>query len=558
VRILGLLGLPLAGLLAWQLMPKDPEPAPACSALEPAIEGRWAPAIRAELDQVLRADAASEGAATTVLTSLDRYAAQWDAASLDNCTSTRLRASQSERIYDLRGACLRHRRIAFTELVAGLIADPEARGRAVEASGGLPSVGSCSDVASLELEPEPPTDPEQRAAVADLRDAIAGVDALIELGQAQAAITRAREIASLAAQLDHPPLTAEAALVLGRAATLGDAYGIGIEALRRAYFTATTAAHPRIQAEAAIALVYTLGYLQQDHARGREWADHAAAIVARIDEGGLLEADAQHVISVLGEATGDHAGALVAQTRAYEIRRSLLPPVHPDLARSVHLLGLIHHSRGANEQALEYQARAVAMRTELFGPEHPDVAGSLNNLALTQRDLGRYDDAKATLARAVKILSDSPNAHASSLTRSLTNLAAIERELGNLGEARAIEQRSLALRRESVGDQHPEVADSIVGLARIALAEGELDEAEGLARDGVARLERDFAAGHPEIFAATVVLAQVLEARGQLGEGARVLATVLARSRVDELDTRDRREAEALLARAEPVTSPSP
>ncbi|MFV8755220.1 protein kinase domain-containing protein [Nannocystaceae bacterium ST9] len=539
----GALGLSAGAgaLIASLLAGPDPSPAPACDELVAGLEGRWTEAARTELELALGQDAA----ASSVVQALDDYAAAWDAATFDNCTRTRVELAQSERVHELRAECLRHRQIAFEELVRVLGEGQGERNRAVEAAAHLPAIATCSDVAALELEPAPPSDPTLRGEVELLRDEIAALEPLVELRGGK---QRARELAARADELPYPPVQAEAALIAGRALALADLLDEGVARLRQAYFLALTSGHARTQARAATELVYAVGYLQQDHRGGREWAEHALAIVARVDEGGLLEADVQHSLAVLLDAAGDHGAALAANGRAYAIRRRLLPVNHPDLARSLNSMGNLHHSLGQLERARSDHEQALAIRTAIFGPDHPITSGSLNNLALTLRDLGELERARELFEQAVASLERS-GSQGNNLARSLTNLAEVERRLGHLARARELEQRSLALRRASVGDLHPEVADSIVGLARIALAEGELEQAELHARDGVARLTRDFAAGHPETFAANVVLASVLEARGQIDEAARVLAAAFAESRVEELEASDLAEAKALLRR---------
>jgi tetratricopeptide (TPR) repeat protein len=372
---------------------------------------------------------------------------------------------------------------------------------------------------------------------------------LLEMRRTQPAIAQAREVAARADALAYPPVRAEAALVLGRALAADDGLTEAIAELRRAYFVAMSCGHARTQAKAATELVYAVGYLQQNHGQGREWAEHALAIVARIDEGGLIEADAHHSLGVLLDSAGDHTGSLAAYERAYELRKALLPAVHPDLARSLNAIANIQHSLGHFDRSREGHGRALEMRITLYGPDHPAVAGSLNNLSLTLRDMGELEQAKQQLERAVGIVERLSGTHGNGLPRSLTNLAEIERRLGNYPRAREIEERSLAIRRATVGDAHPEVADSILGVARIALAEGQLEQAEVLARDGLARLRRDFAIGHPEIFAATLVLAEVLEAKAEGDEAARLLVGALADSRVEELEAVNLAQARALLER---------
>jgi tetratricopeptide (TPR) repeat protein/predicted Ser/Thr protein kinase len=546
---LGLSAAAGAVIAGWLVAPS--EPPQQCRDLVAGIEGRWTDRGREDVEQALAGDPTTQASAATVLATLDTYADVWDAANADNCESTHVERAQSERVHDLRADCLRHRRIAFEQLV-DLLGDPATpHDRAVEAAARLPAVEACSDVAALELEPELPTDSQLRGEVEDLRDEIAAVESLIEM-HSEPALERARAIVARADTLDHPPVQAEAALVLGRALATTDALESAVAELRRAYFLAMSCGHARTQAKAAIELVYAVGYLQQKHPQGREWAEHALAIVARVDEGGRIEADARHSLGVLLDSAGDHTGSLAAYQRAYELRQRLLPAIHPDLARSLNALGNLHHSLGDFEQSREHHERALEMRRSLYGPDHPAIAGSLNNLSLALRDLGDLEGAKLALEQAVAIVEDASGPHGNGLARQLTNLADIERRLGHLPRARELEERSLALRRASVGDAHPEVADSIVGLARIALDEGRIEEAETLARDGVARLRRDFAVGHPETFAATLVLALVLEAKGERDEAARVLVGALAESRVEELEAGDLARARAVLDRLAP------
>jgi eukaryotic-like serine/threonine-protein kinase len=540
-----------AGALLTSLLVIHSPELDVCTTLVPELEGRWTAAARERLAVALTRGQ-TEQTTTSALELLDDYARAWDAASADNCASTHVAQTQSERVHELRASCLRHRRIAFEQLLSSLSEQGAgaAREQALEAAARLPAIATCADVAGLELEPLLPEDPTLREQVEALRDELAAIEPLLEVREIEVAITRARASTQAATQLGHAPLEAEAALVLGRALARSDALEAGVDELRRAYFTAVRSGHAHVQAKAAGELVYVVGYLQQQHAQGAEWAEHGQAIVARVDHGGLIEADMQHALGVLRHASGDKLGSLAAYTRAYELRLAILPDQHPDLARSLFSLGSLHHGLGDLASARDFHERALAMRRSLYGPDHLVPTASLNNLALVLRDQGELEQAKAAFELALAALEQAGGATNDGRARVLTNLADIERRLHALDRARELEERSLALRRASVGDDHPEVADSIVGLARIARDRGELEEAEILARDAVARLERDFARGHPETFAATVVLASVLEARGQLELAAELITAGLSESRREQLDRADLREAEALLERA--------
>jgi tetratricopeptide (TPR) repeat protein/predicted Ser/Thr protein kinase len=540
-------GLVLSALLGGMIVSKLAQPGPparACTGLPSDIDGVWTGSERERVERALL-DASTPESAQTVLRSLDAYAAGWDAAQLDNCTKTTIDQIQSDAVHELRARCLRHRKAAFEQLVELLSADASRLDRAVEAAARLPDVDACADVDALALTPALPTDPQLRATVEHLRDEIAGLQSRIELGPS---VERARDVVARAdASSDHA-IAAEAALLLGRTLAAVDDLPASVIQLRRAYFLAMSCGHARTQAEAATSLVYVVGYRQQDHARGKDWVEHALAIAARF-EGTLVEADAVHAVGVVRDAAGDSLGALAAYRKAHELRQQLLPSVHPDIARSLLSLANIHSGLGEIELARDHQQRALQMRLELFGPDHVVIASSLNNLALSMRRLGELDEAKQLLERAVAIYESSSGSNRDGLARALTNLADVERLRRDHARARALEERSLAVRRATVGDLHPEVADSIIGLARIARDEGQLEPAEAFARDALARLQRDFAPGHPETFAATVVLASILELRGQADEAARVLVSALADSSAENLDADDLADARALLDR---------
>jgi tRNA A-37 threonylcarbamoyl transferase component Bud32/tetratricopeptide (TPR) repeat protein len=529
--------------LAWALL-GPPAHAQVCSALVPDLEGRWGAVERERVARAL----AEQPTSAPVLASLDAYAREWDAARRDSCEQTHVAAEQSERVDALRRACLDQRAVAFEQLVVVLAAG-ESLERALEAASALPDLSRCSDITALELEPPPPRELERRREVERVREALAGLGTQVELDRAALAVPSARARLAEAEQLEHPPLVAEARLTLARALLGDDRLEPGIAELRRAYFDAMACGHARVQAEAAGALVYAIGYQRQDHRLGREWGEHALASAARLGDADLIAADIHHALGVLLLAAGDLDGSLAAYTHAYELRKARLLAPHPDLARSLYGLATVSGRLGRNELALELHRESMAMTLALYGPDHSDTAGSHNNIAIILSDLGRLDEAARELELGIAILDAPAGPRLSELPRMLTNLADVERRRGRLARARELEQRSLALRRESVGDAHPEVADSILGLARIELDEGDLDVAAQHARDGLARLRRDFAPGHPEILAAGLVLAEVLAARDARAEARCTLVELLEQTEASNLGPERYAEALALVHR---------
>ncbi len=549
---LGLGAAAVAGaVLTYALSGGAPPPVDLCAQVNVSMDAAWSEEKRAKLREALELGRDADGAvlAQSVISTLDAYAQGWSQAHLGNCRDTFGSRTQSERVHALRESCFRHRQISLEQLVATLTQDPASQARALEAATSLPPIDGCSDVRSIELEPALPTDPSKRERVENARDELAALQALVDATPGPVIVKRVAEFSHRADELEYGPLIAEAHLIYGLALNDTDDLEGGVEHLRRSYFTALKSASWRVQVRAASELVFTIGYLQQDHKLGKEWADHAMAVLDHIGDDGLLKADTYHAYGVLLDASGDDLGAQRAYQTAYEIRDRLLPDPHPDRARSLNSLGNCAHGLGDHESAIRYHRAALAMREKLYGPRHRSSGTSWNNLSLSLRDSGDLAGAREALLKSTEIEERNSGSLNDGLARSVTNLAEVERRLGNYSAAIEQGERALKIRIASVGIDHPEVADTLVVLALAHRDRGDFKRARELAEDALARLQRDFAPDHPLVFNAQVTLALIQESQGETKEASGRVVAALAAARDDHIDPADRTDATQLLAR---------
>src|SRR5262249_1987031 len=192
---------------------------------------------------------------------LDGYAAQWTAMHTEACEATRLRGEQSERVLDLRMACLEHRRGGLRALVEVLArADGKTVGRAVQAAQSLAPISDCADLALLDRAEPPPGDPTLRRRVDAIDAELTRARALEAAGQFQPALAIAASASAEASAVGYPPILAAALYLVG---VLENDGGDGKEAeklLRQALLAAEAGRRSELAADAPVLLVPLLRF----------------------------------------------------------------------------------------------------------------------------------------------------------------------------------------------------------------------------------------------------------------------------------------------------------
>ncbi|HTA19669.1 MAG TPA: serine/threonine-protein kinase, partial [Polyangia bacterium] len=193
---------------------------------------------------------------------LDQYAERWAASYAEACESTNLRGEQSTEVLDLRMGCLNERLgnlRALTDVFAQ--ADKLVVEYAASAAGALPSLDACADVELLRSVAEPPSDPDNRRRVEQVRQELARFIAERDSGQCMSAAARADALVATVDATGYEPLRAEVLVAAGR---LGDQCADaaqGIERLKAGYNAAIDGRDDRVAAEAAVAMPVSLGRL---------------------------------------------------------------------------------------------------------------------------------------------------------------------------------------------------------------------------------------------------------------------------------------------------------
>ncbi len=546
----------LAGGLAWGLRPSPEQGLVPCRDTAAHLDGRWDDA-RAE--RVTRAFETSGSAMATdtlvrVRERLDRYAEAWVQMRTDNCRATRVHGDQSEELLDLRNACL-DRRLRQVEDVVTVLeqADADVVQRAVTLVATLPSVEACADVVALRQGLPPPEDAAVAEQVERIREEIGRAQALSHAGRYDEATALALELRERATPLAYPPVLAEADMLEGE---LRLELGESAEAerlLQRAFFSALRLRHDELAARAAARLVYVVGYQLARHADGAAWGQHALSLGLRVGEGQLPEAEVHHSLGVLADAAGDDAAAGEHHRRAHELRTRLLPPDHPDLARSLNALGNVHLDQGEYDQALGRYREAQQLRERVFGPGHPVVAGTLNNVSIILRRKKDFDGAVEVLERAVRIYESSSGTDRPALARAFNNLGLVLREGGDPTAAEVQHRRALELRERMLDPEHPDLGDSMAGLARALSDQGRHDEAEPLLERALQMYERSFGPDHPAVAEALIGLSVAQHGQGRMESARQSIERAVAIFEVRTPDTAEADEARAWLERIRAV-----
>ncbi|WP_437997656.1 serine/threonine-protein kinase [Sorangium sp. So ce185] len=513
-------GIALAGLAAvglWQQRPNG-----ICEGGEARLAGVWDEATKAKVRAAFAGTGRphAEDTYRRVEGALDARARAWVAMYADSCEATRVRGEQSERLLDLRTACLERRRQEMTALAALFARGPDAEvlDRSVQASLALPGLAGCADAGALTAAIPPPEDAAARARVGALRGRLAEVRALAEAGKIGEALALARPIADEARTVGHAPIEAEALLALGRAQRDAHDTKAAEATLGEAARAASRARDDAVAAEAWTQLLYVIGYQEARHegalalrlaAEGAAERDSDPAARARLastlalvlnEQGKHGEAAelAERALAGLKEALGpDHPDVAIAESRlgnvlvrverfddaerafqrARSIQERILGPDHPTIALTFNSLGRVYTAQSRNREALPFIERAVAIQERALGPDHPFLAASLNNLGNALVMLGETDRARSAHERALAIRERALGPDHPDVASSHNNVGAVLEMQRKVAEAAPHYARALAIRERALGPDHSSLASTLANLASVLVAQKKHAEA---------------------------------------------------------------------------------
>jgi tetratricopeptide (TPR) repeat protein len=432
---------------------------------------------------------------------LDDYASKWAATHDDACAATHLRGGQSQRIMDLRMACLDRRRAELSALVDTLArADADVVARSAHAVSELGVISRCSDLEALQSRVEPPADARTREAVEALRAEMVTGQAAFAAGKYVEGVDLMTRVAEEANALGYRPLEAEANLLLGKLQARAGDPKPGASSLERAVESALAGGDDRTLAAALAALVHVAGNQNAQFEAGHRFARLSRAANERLGDDAGLEAERMQSVGSLFYAEGRYAEALEAFNNAATLLESKVGEDHLRVAQAYDSSGNALYMLARYEEADRDYRSALAIYEGLLGPQHPTIASTRSHIAGAFAGRGEYAQALTIYAEALEIAQRALGEDHPEVAHHFGNVSLMQLYLGDYAAALKSSERAHAIRRAQHGStDHPELADSLAELASIHYYLGDTEKTLELGEQALGMRERLLGPEHPDI-----------------------------------------------------------
>ena len=391
--------------------------------------------------------------------SLDRYVDDWTDAATAACRATRVTGEHSERVLDLRMACLDQRRAqlrATWDILARV--DETTVFRAARVATTLPSVTHCDRVETLLAVDPLPDDPEARTIVDQAREELAAVRALRQIwpNEARARLERAQQ---LSARVDYVPLSAEVDLNLGFIELEAGEFDTARTTMQRAMWAAVATRHDEVGAVAAQAIARSL-MAQSQYDQAADWLEMARAVYRRT---GVADGTTSHVANQEAELAlrrGRPTEALPWARRSIALADT---PREEVLGRS-RLAAALAHAGSMDEALAEYEV-LLEMAEDVWGSANPNLASMMTTYGAQLAKAGQVERGLALMEDALQIVravhgDDHPMAETIH-----SHMATALARLGRYDEAIVRYEAYGSALAGRVGSHHPEVAMNHVNIA---------------------------------------------------------------------------------------------
>jgi tetratricopeptide (TPR) repeat protein len=382
------------GIAAFAFGRADRASAPACDGGAAELEAVWNDRARGALHAHFAALGSpyARQARDHVTGVLDAYGARWRGVHREACLAHR-DAKLSDRMFDLRLACLARGRAAFEaaiRVVSSTTAERLPDGIAAAAQ--LPELGRCADPTIL-LSPVAPPPREAEATCGALSDELASLE--IELRAARPDIQpRVDDAVARARALGYAPLTARALRLAGVAALAVRDRPAAIASLGEATTLALTAGEHALAIEAYARRAFAEGTSgiprPEDALSGLPLVEALAAGLPESDR--AVRASLDNVAGTIEKAAGRLDRARAAFERALGHARAVTGPAALDLASIRTNLALVVPEPG---RRLELARERIAIVEAALDAGHPLVLNARMTAALLEPDAAR---ARAALA----------------------------------------------------------------------------------------------------------------------------------------------------------------
>lgn len=432
----------------------------------------WSAGERANVRRAISRPAKpwSDDLATSLTSALDGWASEWSHAYDDACAATHVRHEQSERLLDLRMACLERRRVEFAAVTNALASlDEKSADTASTLVRGLRSLSACGDARRLESSAQTLTERGRLEAQA-LQPRVSQLKVLHDAGNLAAGWALAEELLTTLGSVEALSVQAEGWFWAGSLQLKLGQPARARELLSKALTTASVNHDDELIIRSLCQLLEVASSRLHDVALSKEYRELLAVARAREPLEHELEAIIENQLGLAAFTEGDLPKALEHFRAARDHYTHVTGPSAKNALRTINNAAVILSHLGKPAEALtELQAVRALIGAEL-GEGHPDVGRAEVNLGVMFNDLKRYDEALPHFAAARQNFERAYGP-------SHVELAAVHNNLGDtwLGLDRPADslnafEQALSLREAALGPDHLKLAGDLVGIGTALLA----------------------------------------------------------------------------------------
>jgi serine/threonine protein kinase/tetratricopeptide (TPR) repeat protein len=443
-----------------------------CAGIDRKLAGIWDADTQEQVQAAFTASGRPYAASTwaSVKEALDGYTGRWVRMETQICEAAQVRSQPVEGGLAARQDCLEQRRVqleATTRMLAQ--ADGRIMDQALDAVSALPALERCADVEALTRTVRQPETPEARARVRSLQGELARIHALGDAGKHHEALALSAPLLAEARALGHPPLLATVLYeVATHKAKTGDMKA-GTSLLLEAYWAAEAGRDDALRAELASQLAYAVGYMEANSREGRQWGQHAQAVLDRLGGDDALQAELLMRLSAVAAREGQFTEAKELGERALALHDQARGPDHPKRPYLLTNLGNAYTDLGDPQRGQELMQEALAVHDRLLGTGHPGSLPIRMNLASA---LIMREDLLGAQYHLEQVLATAPTTYGQEhvMVGHAHRLLGINLDAqGRFPEALQAYEKALAILEKAVGPSHPDVAMVLGGLGKLHL-----------------------------------------------------------------------------------------
>ncbi|MGE0870451.1 MAG: tetratricopeptide repeat protein [Kofleriaceae bacterium] len=501
-----------------------------CLELDPQAAQVFGPGRQREIEAAFletRSPSAA-AAANAVGRWVASYGQRWRAASTAVCRDA-VDQRVSPQIADRQRACLERRLQELDALTAVLSStnDPTSVTRAVSALESLPEVESCTHIASVLDEGEPPPS-EKIAAVRALETRVNRVASLREIGQWTQANAEIDQLVRDVRAVGYSPLTARALLVQADVLESNDTYEPLDAILDEAVREAAKARDNRMEAAAWTKRVYAVGIHFARYGDAHKWASAADAAVLRSGNPPGPRAVLDLYLGSLWLEQGELAKARDAIEAGLALRQKFFAGYPLAIADARNMLAMVLQREGKLRDAGAQLQQALALYRGVYGDDHPRVADFESNLGFLLSEAGRPREALIELEKAVAIGERLLGPTHFVVGHALSTMGSIYMTLGDYDKAMQLHRRSYEIMRAKFSDRHPRVGYALGNMALVAQRTGDYAAARGFLDQAQAIFTNTWGASHDMVARVHSGIAATLEATGDHAGALAALGSAMA------------------------------